>query len=84
MTEANTIFFNHLGQTVTDIGRTPLAASQGAQAAFTALSSLFDTTLNAGIAATGLQVIHVDTFALLAMLILRPQGLFAERMGKRV
>jgi outer membrane lipase/esterase len=50
---------------VPDIGRTPFAASQSAQATFTSLSTLFDTTLNAGIAATGLQVIHVNVFALL-------------------
>lgn len=50
---------------VPDIGRSPLAASQGAQASFTALSNLFDSTMNAGIAAAHLQVVQVNTFKLL-------------------
>ncbi|MBS0326184.1 MAG: autotransporter domain-containing protein [Proteobacteria bacterium] len=50
---------------VTDIGRTPAAAAAGAQASFTALSSLFDTTMNAGIAAAHLQVVQVNVFKLL-------------------
>jgi outer membrane lipase/esterase len=57
---------------VPDIGRTPFAASQNAQATFTSLSSLFDTTLNAGIGATGLQVVHVNVFALLNEAIANP------------
>jgi outer membrane lipase/esterase len=57
---------------VADIGRTPFAASQNAQATFTSLSSLFDTTLNAGIAATGLQVVHVNVFALLNEAVANP------------
>lgn len=50
---------------VPDIGRSPLAASEGAQTSFTALSSLFDTTMNAGIAAAHLNVVQVNTFKLL-------------------
>ena len=57
---------------VPDIGRTPFAASQNAQATFTSLSSLFDTTLGAGIAAAGLQVVHVNVFALLNEAISNP------------
>ena len=57
---------------VPDIGRTPFAASQNAQATFASLSTLFDTTLNAGIAATGLQVVHVNVFALLNEAIANP------------
>jgi outer membrane lipase/esterase len=57
---------------VPDIGRTPFAASQNAQATFTSLSTLFDATLDAGIAATGLQVVHVNVFALLNEAIANP------------
>jgi outer membrane lipase/esterase len=57
---------------VPDIGRTPLAASRNAQAPFTALSNLFDTTFNAGIAAAHLQIVQVNTFALLNEAIANP------------
>lgn len=50
---------------VPDMGLTPLAASQSAQASFTALSGLFNSTMNAGIAAAHLHVIQVNTFKLL-------------------
>ncbi|MGH8801337.1 MAG: SGNH/GDSL hydrolase family protein, partial [Casimicrobiaceae bacterium] len=46
---------------VTDMGATPLAASQNAQASFTALSNLFNSTMNSGIAAAHLQVVQVNT-----------------------
>ena len=52
-------------QNVPDIGKTPYAASVGAQANFTALSGLFNSTLNAAIGAAGLPVIQVNTFQLL-------------------
>ena len=57
---------------VPDVGKTPLAASQNAQATFTALSSLFDTTFNAGIAAAHLRVVQVNTFALLNEVVANP------------
>jgi len=57
---------------VPNIGQTPLAASQNAQASFTALSSLFDTAFNAGIASVGLQVVQVNTFALLNEVVANP------------
>lgn len=57
---------------VPDIGKTPLAASQNAQASFTGLSTLFDQTFNAGIAAARLQVVQVNTFALLNEVIAQP------------
>jgi outer membrane lipase/esterase len=53
-------------QNLPDIGRTPLAASQGpqGQALFNGLSTLFNSTLNAAIGAAGLQVIQFDAFKL--------------------
>jgi outer membrane lipase/esterase len=57
---------------VPDIGRTPFAAAQNAQATFASLSSLFDTTLDAGIGAARLQVIPVNVFALLNEAIANP------------
>jgi outer membrane lipase/esterase len=53
-------------QNLPDMGKTPLAASQGAQgqALFNGLSTLFNTTLNAAIGAAGLNVIQFNAFAL--------------------
>jgi outer membrane lipase/esterase len=53
-------------QNLPDIGKTPLAASQGpqGQALFTGLSSLFNTTLNAAIGAAGLNVIQFNAYQL--------------------
>ena len=57
---------------VPDIGRTPLAASLNAQAPFSALSTLFNTTFDAGIAATGLTIVQVNSFALLNEIVANP------------
>ena len=57
---------------VPDAGRSPLAASQNAQATFTALSGLFNTVFNAGIAGAGLRVVQVNTFALLNEIVANP------------
>ncbi|MGE5087856.1 MAG: autotransporter outer membrane beta-barrel domain-containing protein [Candidatus Levyibacteriota bacterium] len=57
---------------VPNVGDTPLAAATGAQATFTALSSLYDSTLNAGIAAAHLQVVQVNTFKLLGEIVANP------------
>ena len=53
-------------QNLPDIGKTPLAASQGpqGQALFNGLSTLFNSTLNAAIGSAGLNVIQVNAFAL--------------------
>jgi outer membrane lipase/esterase len=55
-----------------DIGKTPAAAAQGAQATFTALSSLFNSTLNAALANAHLQIIQVNSFALLNEIVANP------------
>ena len=57
---------------VPDIGKSPLAASQNAQSTFSALSSLFNSTLDAGIGAAGLQVVQVNTFKLLDEIVANP------------
>jgi outer membrane lipase/esterase len=62
-------------QQLPDIGKTPFAASLGAQSTFSALSGLFNTTLNQAIATSGVQVIHFNTAALLNEIIANP-GLY--------
>jgi outer membrane lipase/esterase len=59
---------------VPDIGATPFGASQGpaGQAALTQLSSAYNQTLYSAIAARGLRVIAVDTFALLNEVLADP------------
>ena len=57
---------------VPDIGKSPLAASQNAQSTFTALSGLFNSTLNAAMSAAHLQVVQVNTFALLQEVVANP------------
>ena len=57
---------------VPDIGRTPLAASQNAQATFTALSNLFNSTFTAAIAPANVQFVPVNTFALLNEIVANP------------
>jgi outer membrane lipase/esterase len=59
---------------VPDIGKTPLAASQGAQATFTALSGLFNSTLTAALAGAHVQVIAVNSFALLDEIVANPSA----------
>jgi outer membrane lipase/esterase len=57
-----------------NIGLTPDAASQGpaAAAALTGLSLTFNNTLNAGLAKTGVNIIPVNTFAMLNELVADP------------
>ena len=64
-------------QNLPDIGKTPQAAALGpiGQQTFTALSSLFNNTLNAAVGSAGLSVIPVNTFALLNEIIANP-GLY--------
>src|SRR2546425_3723896 len=57
---------------VPDIGKAPIAAAQNAQATFTALSGLFNSTLNAGLAAANLQVVQVNSFALSNEIVANP------------
>jgi outer membrane lipase/esterase len=59
-------------QNVPDIGKTPFAASLNAQANFTALSGLFNSTLNAAVGAGHLNVIQVNTSQLLNEIIASP------------
>lgn len=59
---------------VPDIGLSPLAGAQNARGTFTALSGLFNSTLNAGLASAGLQVIQVNTFKLLQEVIANPSA----------
>src|SRR4051812_44763478 len=59
-------------QQLPDIGKTPQAAALGAQATFTALSNLFNSTLNTAIAQSGVQVIQFNTSALLNEIIASP------------
>jgi outer membrane lipase/esterase len=58
-----------------DIGLTPLAASEGpaGQAAFTALSSGFNTVLNGGLQAIGTDIVPVNLFTLLHEVVAAPQ-----------
>ncbi|MGH8126013.1 MAG: SGNH/GDSL hydrolase family protein, partial [Rhodanobacteraceae bacterium] len=57
-----------------NIGLTPQAAEQGPAAAqqLTGLSLIFNNTLNAGLAKTGVNVIPVNTFALLNEIVADP------------
>jgi outer membrane lipase/esterase len=57
---------------VPDVGLTPAAGAQNARAQFTAIASLFNSTLNSGIAATGLQVVQVNAFKLLQEVVANP------------
>jgi len=59
-------------QNVPDIGATPFAASVGGQANFTALSGLFNSTLNAAVGAANLPVIQFNTFKLLDEIVANP------------
>ena len=58
-----------------DIGLTPLAASEGpaGQAAFTALSSGFNTILNGGLGVIGTNIVPVNLFTLIRELTAAPQ-----------
>ncbi|HEY3181153.1 MAG TPA: autotransporter domain-containing protein, partial [Casimicrobiaceae bacterium] len=57
-----------------DIGKSPAAAAQNAQATFTSLSSLFNSTFNAALANANLQIIQVNTFALLNEIVANPSA----------
>ncbi|HEY2816436.1 MAG TPA: autotransporter domain-containing protein [Casimicrobiaceae bacterium] len=57
-----------------DIGKTPDAAAARAQATFTSLSSLFNSTLNAALSTAHLQIIQFNTFALLNEIVANPAG----------
>jgi len=59
-------------QQLPDIGKTPQAAALGAQSTFTALSQLFNNTLNSAIAQSGVQVIQFNTAAFLNEIIANP------------
>ena len=59
-------------QNLPDIGRTPFAASQGAQATFTGISGLFNSTLDGAIGSAGLSVIQFNTSALLNEVVASP------------
>lgn len=55
-----------------DIGLTPAAAAQGSQANGTAVTNLFNTTLNSALAASGVQVIQVNQAQLLREIAANP------------
>lgn len=57
---------------IPDVGLSPAAGAQNARATFTALAGLFNSTLNAGLAAAGLQVVQVNTFKLLQEVVANP------------
>jgi outer membrane lipase/esterase len=57
---------------VPDIGLTPRAALVNAQATFTNVSNLFNSTLNAGLAAANLQVVQVNAAGLLREVMASP------------
>ena len=59
-------------QNLPDIGKTPAAAQQGQQAALSAISGLFNSTLNSAVAAASLQVIQFNTSLLLSEIIANP------------
>jgi len=59
-------------QALPDIGKTPMAAALGAQATFTALSDLFNTTLNQAIGQGNVNVVQVNTSRLLGEIIASP------------
>ena len=60
--------------TLPDIGLTPAARSQGpgAQAQFSAVGNLFNSTLNASLAQAGVQVIQVNQAGLLREIVANP------------
>lgn len=57
-----------------DVGKTPAAISQGQSATFSSLSSLYNSVLNAGIAQANLQVIQVNSFALINEVVANPSA----------
>ncbi len=57
-----------------DVGLTPAAGAQNARGTFTALAGLFNSTLNAGLASAGLQVIQVNAFKLLQEVVANPSA----------
>ncbi len=59
-------------QRLPDLGKTPFAAAQGAQATATAISNFFNSTLDAALGAAGLPVIQVNTSQLLNEVIANP------------
>jgi outer membrane lipase/esterase len=59
-------------QNLPDIGKTPAAAAEGQQANLTALSGLFNSTLNAAVGAAKLNVIQINTSQLLNEIIANP------------
>ena len=59
---------------IPDIGKSPQAAAQNAQSTFTQLSSLFNSTLNAALQTANVQVIQVNTFALLNEIVANPSA----------
>ncbi len=59
-------------QNLPDIGKTPAAAALGQQATLSAISGLFNTTLNGAIGTAGLSVIQFNTSALLGEIIVQP------------
>jgi outer membrane lipase/esterase len=58
--------------TLPDIGLTPSAAAQNAQGSLTAVSNLFNSTLDAGIGAAHLQVVQVNFSSLLREIVASP------------
>lgn len=59
---------------VPDIGLTPDAGAVNARATFTALSDLFNSTLNAAITQAGLEVIPVNSFKLIQEVVANPSA----------
>ncbi len=59
---------------VPDIGVSPQAAAQNARATLTALSDLFNSTLNAAITRAGLEVIPVNSFKLIQEVVANPSA----------
>jgi outer membrane lipase/esterase len=57
---------------VPDIGKTPRAIASNAQATFTSLSDLFNSTLMAAIRSAGLEVIPVNSFKLQQEVVANP------------
>ncbi len=57
---------------VPDIGKTPRASASNAQATFTSLSDLFNSTLTAAITSAGLEVIPVNSFKLIQEVVANP------------
>ncbi|MBA3775582.1 MAG: autotransporter domain-containing protein [Betaproteobacteria bacterium] len=63
---------NIVVQNVPDLGKTPRAAALGAQATLTSLSGLFNSTLDASLAAGNSPVVQVNIFGLLNEFIANP------------